>query len=87
MISTALRDQMSAEFTKLVGGNGQPILPPEGASMQDWEHQTFLASGSLLAKGCQSAMILANHSDVMQNNAYEFGKQIAYTRQVRYLYL
>ena len=42
----------------------------------------FHSPGSLLAKACKSAMILAQHTEDKQENAYNFGKHMAYASQV-----
>lgn len=73
---------MEADFTKLKDDEGNPILPEEGASVEDWQHQTYLTSGSLIAKSCKAAMMLAQHSTSIQDSAYEFGKHIACVHQV-----
>ena len=82
IISSAIGDMTKAEFSRLRDRHGNGVIPDGGATMEDWEHQTFLSSGSLIAKGCQSAMILARHPRHLQDVAFEFGKQIAYAYQV-----
>ena len=84
IISSAIGDLVRAEFSKLRDYNGQSCLPPEGATIEDWEEQTFLSSGGLIAKSCQSALLLANHSDDLQKKAYQFGKHTAYAHQVSF---
>jgi decaprenyl-diphosphate synthase subunit 2 len=83
MISVAIGDLMRAEFTRLRDSHGSAMLPDEGATIEDWEQQTFLASGSLIARSCAAALTLARHSEAMQQKAFEFGKQIAFAYQVR----
>jgi len=73
---------MRAEFTPLRDSDGNAVLPADGVTMSDWEQQTFLASGSLMSHSCKAALMLANHSDTLQQQAYEFGKQIALAYQV-----
>ncbi len=80
-MSSAIRDLMCAEFTKFRDKNGYCILP-EGSTVEDWENQTYLSSGSLLGKSCQSAMILANHNEDVQKRAHQFGLHIAMAHQV-----
>ena len=36
---------MEAEFTRLRDKDGNPVIPSEGATLEDWETQTFLATG------------------------------------------
>ncbi|KAH3736348.1 all trans-polyprenyl-diphosphate synthase PDSS2-like [Dreissena polymorpha] len=81
LVSMAIGDMMSAEFTSLRDRNGQGVLP-EGVTFSCWERQTFLQSGSLLSRGCRSAMELAGHNEQVQMAAEEFGKNIAYARQM-----
>jgi hypothetical protein len=87
MISVAIGDLMRAEFTRLRDSHGSAILPDDGATVEDWEQQTFLSSGSLLARSCAAALTLARHSEAMQQKAYEFGKQIAFAYQVEFVFL
>lgn len=82
VISAAIGDMMRAEFTPLRDSDGNTVLPADGVTMSDWEQQTFLASGSLMSRSCRAALMLANHSDTLQQQAYEFGKQIALAYQV-----
>jgi len=82
MISVAIGDLMQAEFTSLRDRNGCAILPEEGATLADWEQQTFLASGSLIARSCAAALALARHAETLQQQAFEFGKHVAFAYQV-----
>ena len=84
-MSSAIRDLMCAEFSKFRDINGTACLP-EGTTLEDWKEQTFLVSGSLLAKSCQSAMILGNHSEAVQQNAFNFGTHLALAHQVGHKY-
>ena len=45
LISGAIGNLMEAEFTKLRDKDGFSVIPPEGVTIEDWENQTFLASG------------------------------------------
>ena len=45
-------------------------------------HSIYLCSGSLLAKSCKSAMMLAGHDELTQEKAFQFGESIAFARQV-----
>jgi len=82
VISTAIGDMMRGEFTALRNCHGNGIVLPDGVSIPDWEQQTFLASGSLISSSCKAALMLAHHSDALQQQAYEFGRQIALAYQV-----
>jgi len=82
VISTAIGNMMKAEFTALQDSHGTGILPVDGVTISDWEQQTFLASGSLISSGCMAALMLASHSDMLQQQAYEFGKQVALAYEV-----
>ena len=77
---------MRAEFTALRDCHGNAVLPTDGVSISDWEQQTFLASGSLMSGSCKAALMLAEHSDSLQQQAYEFGRQIALAYQVCVLF-
>ena len=82
MISIAIGDLMKAEFTNLRDRNGISVFPEQGATIDDWEQQTFLSSGSLIARSCAAALALARHSEPLQKKAFEFGKQLAFAYQV-----
>uniref|UniRef100_A0A4W3HK51 Prenyl (decaprenyl) diphosphate synthase, subunit 2 n=1 Tax=Callorhinchus milii TaxID=7868 RepID=A0A4W3HK51_CALMI len=43
----------------------------------DWEEQTFLSHGALLAKSCESAMELAKHDAEVQEMAFQYGKHMS----------
>ena len=53
IMSSAIGDLMSSEFTKMRDHDGRPVLPDGGASIADWEYQTELMSASLIAKSCK----------------------------------
>ena len=82
VVASALQDLMCAEFHAFRTADRLLQLPTKDANMLHWEQQTYLASGSLLAKSCQSAMMLAGHSEERQEQAFKFGKYMAYTYQV-----
>jgi len=86
-MSDAIGDIMKAEFTLLRDADGSCVLPPGGASIEDWERQTFLSSGSLIAHSCAAALSLAEHPKRLRDAAFEFGKQIAFAHQVRQVYV
>ena len=52
-------------------------------SLKNWEEFIFLTSGSLLARGCQSALELANHSKRLQQKAFDFGALMTYCHQLK----
>lgn len=80
LISTAVRDFTEAEFIGVRDDQGNQI-PDATMTMLEWEKKNFLAAGSLLAKSCQATLVLAGHSDELQQKAFEFGKQIAFAWQ------
>lgn len=82
IISASIGHMMQAEFTALRDCHGNAVLPVDGLTMADWERQTFLATGSLISSSCKAALMLAQHPDSLQEQAYEFGKQIALAYQV-----
>ncbi|KAK6170920.1 hypothetical protein SNE40_019203 [Patella caerulea] len=81
VISSCIGDLISGEFTGLQDENGNPRLKPD-ITFSDWTNQTFLTSGSLLAKSCQAALELADHDQNFQKKAFEFGKNMAYAQQL-----
>lgn len=76
LISTAISDFMQAEFIGTRDNQGNP-LPDTDINIRDWEERNFLAAGSLLAKSCQSTMLLSGHDEEMQKKGFEFGKELA----------
>ena len=79
IMSSAITDLMQAEFTRF---SDHHSLPPDDATVSEWEEHTFLASGSLIAKSCKSTMLMAQHSDEVQQKMFDFGRHVAFTRQV-----
>ena len=77
---------MEAEFTKLKNSEDK-LTSRSDIQFSDWLEQTYLTSGSLLANSCQSALLLVGHKETFQSAAYEFGKNLAITRQVRNVYV
>ncbi|ESO05076.1 hypothetical protein HELRODRAFT_111519 [Helobdella robusta] len=53
-------------------------------SMDMWEEQTYLSSGSLLAHSCQGALTLARHDPSLQTSAFQFGRSMALAFQVSF---
>jgi len=78
-MSSAITDLMQAEFTRFSDHHN---LPPDDATVSEWEEHTFLASGSLIAKSCKSTMLMAQHSDEVQQKMFDFGRHVAFARQV-----
>ncbi|KAK7040807.1 Decaprenyl-diphosphate synthase subunit 2, partial [Halocaridina rubra] len=76
LISTAISDFMQAEFIGFRDNQGNPLPDPD-INIQDWEDRNFLAAGSLLAKSCQSTMVLSGHDEEMQKKGFEFGRELA----------
>lgn len=81
-ISLAIGNLMESEFTELRDKDGKPVLPST-ATFDDWLRQTFLASGSLLAKSCQSAIELCNNDEHVLQAAFTFGENMAYAHQMQ----
>jgi len=82
LISSAIGDLVEAEFVGPRDKFGHPLLLSDQATIDDWERKAFLSSGSLIAKSCKAAMMLANHDKVKQEMAYAFGKHTALAHQV-----
>lgn len=49
----------------------------DGVNVSQWEEQTFLSHGALLAKSCQAAMELAKHDVESQRVAFKYGKHLS----------
>lgn len=81
-MSLAITDLMEAEFTDLRNDNGESLLKPD-LQFSDWIKQTYLSSGSLLARSCRSAVELADHREDQREAAASFGENMAYLQQVR----
>lgn len=81
-MSLAITDLMEAEFTDLRNDNGESLLKPD-IQFSDWIKQTYLSSGSLLARSCRSAVELADHREDQREAAASFGENMAYLQQVR----
>ncbi|KAL4232852.1 Decaprenyl-diphosphate synthase subunit 2 [Mactra antiquata] len=81
MISQSIADMMTAEFTPLRDLHGNAILK-KTAAFTDWERQTFLQAGSLLSNSCKAALELVGHEDELKQAAADFGKNLAYARQM-----
>ncbi len=82
LMSSSIRDMMCAEFSEFRDFEGKDHLPDD-ATLEDWKDQTFLVSGSLMAKSCRAAMMLGNHDVEVQRQAYNFGMHVALAHQVR----
>lgn len=48
-----------------------------GNARAEWTLRNVLGGGSLLAKSCQGAMLLAGHGEELQRKGYLFGKHLA----------
>lgn len=81
-MSLAITDLMEAEFTDLRNDNGESLLKQD-IQFSDWIKQTYLSSGSLLARSCRSAVELADHREDQREAAASFGENMAYLQQVR----
>ena len=81
-IATSIGDMMTAEFTQFSDASGRPKLPESCQGFSDWLSQTYLSFGSLMARSCQSAMILAGHSEKIQSQAFSYGENVTYAQEV-----
>uniref|UniRef100_T1IZC4 Decaprenyl-diphosphate synthase subunit 2 n=1 Tax=Strigamia maritima TaxID=126957 RepID=T1IZC4_STRMM len=81
LITKAMRDFTQAEFTNDhdIHGNAVSLT---GMTVADWEEKNYLLTASLLAQSCKAALILENHVEILQNEAFKFGKNIALAWQV-----
>lgn len=80
-MSEAIRDMVEGEFSPLLSSDSS-CLKNDCVNFSDWLNYAYLSTGSLLAKSCQSALELANHDEVLQGHAFEFGKNMAYAYQL-----
>jgi len=81
-IATSIGDMMTAEFTQFSDASGRPKLPESCQGFSDWLSQTYLSFGSLMARSCQSAMILAGHSEKIQSQAFSYGENVTYAQEL-----
>ncbi|XP_048769826.2 all trans-polyprenyl-diphosphate synthase PDSS2-like isoform X2 [Ostrea edulis] len=81
-MSFAITDLMEAEFTDLRDSGGECVLKRD-IQFSDWIRQTYLSSGSLLARGCRSAVELADHTEDQKEAAASFGENMAYLQQMK----
>jgi decaprenyl-diphosphate synthase subunit 2 len=86
LIARSIGDLMEAEFTGFTDKAGNPTLPSR-VGFSDWLQQIYLQSGSLLARSCKAAMKLASHKEQMQQDAFNYGLNLAYVQHVRTGYL
>merc|ERR1711976_615164 len=73
MISIAIAEFTQSEFIGQRDIQGRVIPTKETLSLDSWIHRNALGYGSLLANGCQSALMLGEMSDEAQQSAYRFG--------------
>uniref|UniRef100_A0A3P8RQG2 Prenyl (decaprenyl) diphosphate synthase, subunit 2 n=1 Tax=Amphiprion percula TaxID=161767 RepID=A0A3P8RQG2_AMPPE len=76
LISSAIGDLVQGvyyENSSITEDNG--LI--DGVNVAQWEEQTFLSHGALLAKSCQAAMELARHDMESQRVAYKYGKHLS----------
>ncbi|XP_018028035.1 all trans-polyprenyl-diphosphate synthase PDSS2 [Hyalella azteca] len=75
LVSSAISDFTTSEFLGERDDLGRPVLHP-AADLAFWRTKTSLAVGSLLAKSCKSALLLAGHSDLATLDlVYSIGHQ------------
>ncbi|XP_033119002.1 decaprenyl-diphosphate synthase subunit 2-like isoform X2 [Anneissia japonica] len=77
LVSSAISDYTESEF---MGFSVDTINLQ--LTFADWLHHVYLSTGSLLAKSCQAAQILANHSEDVQNKVFQFGKYLSVAQQL-----
>ncbi|KAI8498594.1 Decaprenyl-diphosphate synthase subunit 2 [Branchiostoma belcheri] len=77
IVSSAIADMMEGSFLLEQDNQGVTFLPDKDWRIKDWTNHTFLCSGSLIAKSCQAAMMLAGHRVDVQKKAYNYGKHMA----------
>ncbi|CAH1100691.1 unnamed protein product [Psylliodes chrysocephalus] len=54
-----------------------------GNAKAEWIMRHVLGGASLLAKSCQAAMMLADHSEELEQSAYTIGRSIALSQQLQ----
>ncbi|XP_071957197.1 all trans-polyprenyl-diphosphate synthase PDSS2-like [Antedon mediterranea] len=77
LVSSAITDYTESEFMGFSVDTVNLQL-----TFADWLNHVYLSNGSLLAKCCQAALILANQDEDMQNRAFQFGKYLTVAQQL-----
>ena len=81
IMSSAIRDITEAGFVNVQTETGENSMT--GANyLKEWEQYAFLSSGSLIAKSCQCAVLLAGHPESLQQCAFRLGQHVGYILQV-----
>ena len=78
-MSCAARDQSISEFIGRRDKQNYPLpsIREEYGAVSDWTKRNVLSTGNLLGMGCKSALSLAGHSNLIQEEVYKFGKHLA----------
>lgn len=76
LISSAIGDLVQGIYYENSNSTEEKGLI-DGVDVAQWEEQTFLSHGALLAKSCQAAMELARHDKESQRVAYKYGKHLS----------
>lgn len=82
LISSSIADFMQSQFYGDHDRHGNSI-PGENATVEEWEQQNFLMSGSLLSRSCQSTLELAGYDIQLQDHGFELGKCMGLAMQVQ----
>ena len=81
-MSSAILDISEAGFIRIQEKQSYGSIIKFKDRVTLWQHYTFLATSSLIAKSCQSAVLLAGLSLPMQHMAFQLGENIGYLQQV-----
>ena len=77
MVSVAISEFSQSEFLDQQDPQGRVVPTEATLDIQNWLVRARLGSGSLLAAGCQGAVILGGHGDQLQSVAAQLGLNLA----------
>ena len=77
MVSVAISEFSQSEFLDQQDPQGRVVPTEATLDIQNWLVRARLGSGSLLAAGCQGAVMLGGHGDQLQSVAAQLGLNLA----------
>ncbi|XP_029213966.2 all trans-polyprenyl-diphosphate synthase PDSS2-like [Acropora muricata] len=75
-ISEVIGHLMEGEFLKIT-------CDVNSLNLDFWNELVFKCKGSLMANSCKAALKLVSHSKELQNEAFQFGKNLAFAHQLK----
>ncbi|XP_068699044.1 all trans-polyprenyl-diphosphate synthase PDSS2-like [Montipora foliosa] len=76
MISEVIGHLMEGEFLKMT-------CNAKCLDLDFWNEMIFKCKGSLMANSCKAALKIISHSEELQREAFEFGKNLAFAHQLK----